>query len=87
MAEYRVLWEIDLEADTPEQAAEMAREIQARDGSTATVFTVMGRATSSGGIGDGPIFERVGEFDVRDGKALTIDAADALDAADNEGTG
>lgn len=37
---YRVRWEIDIEADTPREAADRAREIQANSESTATVFNV-----------------------------------------------
>lgn len=37
---YRVIWEIDIEADTPTGAAEQARTIQKRS-TCANVFTVM----------------------------------------------
>lgn len=40
MAEYRVEWAIDIEADTPEEAARLALKIQRDPASTATVFTV-----------------------------------------------
>jgi hypothetical protein len=37
---YRLTWEIDIEADSVQEAAETALEIQRRPDSTATVFTV-----------------------------------------------
>lgn len=40
MRQYRVIWEIDIDADSPREAAEKAREIQRDAGSVATVFTV-----------------------------------------------
>lgn len=40
MTEYRVVWEIDLEADSPEEAAELALEAQRDPTSLATVFEV-----------------------------------------------
>lgn len=40
MPNYIVKWEIDIEADTPREAAQMARKIQLRPDSTATVFDV-----------------------------------------------
>lgn len=40
MTFYRVSWEIDVDADTPEEAAERALEIQRNPASTATVFEV-----------------------------------------------
>lgn len=46
MSEFRVLWEIDLTAATPRDAARLAREIQLDSGSSATVFTVTGLADS-----------------------------------------
>jgi len=38
MADYRVTWEIDIEADSPREAAEQALKIQRRPGSSAVVF-------------------------------------------------
>lgn len=38
--EYRVTWRIDVDADTPEAAARLAREIMRDPQSTATVFDV-----------------------------------------------
>ena len=35
---YRVTWEIDIEADSPREAAELARACQVRPGTTAVVF-------------------------------------------------
>jgi len=40
MMNYRVLWEIDIDADSPREAAEGALQIQRRPDSIATVFTV-----------------------------------------------
>ena len=40
MTEYRVTWEIDVEAATPRDAAVQARRIQCDPRSLATVFTV-----------------------------------------------
>lgn len=39
---YRVRWEIDIEADTPHEAAEKALRIQRDPWSTATVFEILG---------------------------------------------
>ena len=38
--EFRVIWEIDIEADSPEQAVEEARAVQLRRDMPATVFEV-----------------------------------------------
>jgi hypothetical protein len=38
--EYRVIWEIDIHADSPKEAAEAAREVQLRPDMPATVFEV-----------------------------------------------
>ncbi len=40
MTIYRVAWEIDIDADSPREAAREALKIQRREGSIATVFTV-----------------------------------------------
>ena len=40
MTEYRVTWMIDVEADTPREAAVQALRLQRDPGSWATVFTV-----------------------------------------------
>lgn len=40
MPSYRVVWEIDAEADTPREAAEWALSIQRKPGSSAVVFDV-----------------------------------------------
>jgi hypothetical protein len=40
MKTYRVLWEIDISAETPEEAANKARKIQLNPESWATVFNV-----------------------------------------------
>ena len=37
---YRVRWEIEVEAETPQHAAEKARHYQTKPGTTATVFEV-----------------------------------------------
>jgi hypothetical protein len=38
--EFRVIWEIEIEADSPTEAAEEARVIQLTPGISATVFDV-----------------------------------------------
>lgn len=38
MANYYIIWEIDVEADSAREAAELARDIQLDPASTATVF-------------------------------------------------
>ena len=38
--EYHVMWEIDIKADSPEEAARIALDIQRNPESAATVFTV-----------------------------------------------
>ena len=40
--EFRVIWEIDIEADGPKEAAREARAIQLTPGMSATVFDVWG---------------------------------------------
>lgn len=45
MTEYRIVWEIDLYADSPREAATAAHHIQQDPYSTATVFTVENRDT------------------------------------------
>ena len=52
MPMYRVAWEIDLEAATPREAAEAAREIQLDLDSTANVFDVRDR--DEYGVSDAP---------------------------------
>jgi hypothetical protein len=42
MAQYRVTWDIELDADSPEDAARKALEIQRDPNSIATVFDVAG---------------------------------------------
>jgi hypothetical protein len=39
---YRVVWEIDIEAENPRKAAEVARFFQTAPDTTATVFDVRG---------------------------------------------
>ncbi len=41
MSEYTVTWEIDLNADSPVQAAKLARKFQLDPQSWATVFSVV----------------------------------------------
>jgi hypothetical protein len=38
--DYRVVWEIDIIADSPEEAARQAREFQIKEGTSAKVFDV-----------------------------------------------
>jgi hypothetical protein len=40
--EFRVIWEIEIEADSPKEAAEEARKIQLTPGMSASVFNVWG---------------------------------------------
>lgn len=40
MSMYRVVWEIDLDADSPREAAEIALRVQRDTDSLATVFAV-----------------------------------------------
>lgn len=47
MKNYRVVWEIDIEAETPRDAAELALEIQRNNESIATVFEVIGEKGTS----------------------------------------
>jgi hypothetical protein len=44
MADYRVAWEIDIEADSPDEAACEAMAIQRNPESTASIFTVRWRS-------------------------------------------
>lgn len=41
LRQYKVLWVIDIEAHSPRDAAELARSIQMREDSIATVFDVV----------------------------------------------
>lgn len=41
MAEYLVTWTIDIDADSPQEAAQKARAVQLRRDSSATVFAVL----------------------------------------------
>lgn len=51
MPDYRVRWEIDIDADSPREAAEKAREIQLDPESTAIVFEVSERyVTTTPGV-------------------------------------
>jgi hypothetical protein len=43
--EFRVIWEIEIEADSPKQAAQEARVIQLTPGMSATVFDVWAHGT------------------------------------------
>jgi hypothetical protein len=38
--EYRVIWEIDIHADSPQQAAERARAVQLDPDTPATIFSI-----------------------------------------------
>lgn len=62
MAMYRVRWEIDVEAETPYEAAVAARKAQVRPGTIATVFEV------SEHVGPGePRWRHCGMFDLGKG--------------------
>lgn len=41
MNEYRVIWEIDLEAESPVEAAKLAQAIHRDPNSTASIFSVV----------------------------------------------
>lgn len=56
---YLVTWEIDIEADSPREAAEKALRIQRDPESIATVFAV-----TESGHEDGGSFVRTTEFDL-----------------------
>lgn len=47
MKTYRVIWEIDIEANCPEDAVSLAREMQLDSNSGATVFCVAERGSST----------------------------------------
>ena len=49
--EYRVKWEIDVDTDTPREAAERALEIMRDPGSEATVFMVIPHGSDPADIG------------------------------------
>jgi hypothetical protein len=65
MTEYHVTWAIEVEADSPAEAAEKARRYAVKEDTTATVFAVHEKWEERGGIDDGPIWKRLAEFDVR----------------------
>jgi hypothetical protein len=44
METYRVVWEVDVDADSSEEAAEKARQYQVATDTTATVFDVRDEA-------------------------------------------
>lgn len=67
MREYVVTWRIDIEADSPEEAARKAREIQLRPNSIANVFTVTER---------GAPLSRVVDLDACDGRIPKRDSAE-----------
>lgn len=48
MNEYRVIWEIDIEAETPREAAQQALDIQRNPDSIATCFTVRSASIVNG---------------------------------------
>ena len=50
MPEYRVRWEIDIEADNPQEAAEKALAIHRKPDSIATVFDVALKISENGGL-------------------------------------
>jgi hypothetical protein len=63
--EFRVIWEIDIHADSPNQAVEAAREVQLSPDMPATVFEVWDHArqkmhridlaTATGRLGNGEV--------------------------------
>lgn len=58
MPEYTVRWEIEIDADSPEEAARMALEIQRDPRSTALVFDVI---NNDWGGGDFLMIDLAGE--------------------------
>ncbi|MBD3262045.1 MAG: hypothetical protein GF334_10345 [Candidatus Altiarchaeales archaeon] len=50
MTEYRIVWEINIEADNPREAAEEALRIQRDPESCATVFEVREEGTEEDGV-------------------------------------
>lgn len=66
MADYRVQWEIDVKADTPNEAAIAARRLAVNAGYPSSDATfevgVFERVSESGGIDDGPMFKRVADM-------------------------
>jgi hypothetical protein len=66
MTRYRVQWEIDIDADSPADAAVKARRLCVNQEPecrfTVAVFAI---ASESGGIDDGPVFERIAELEVQ----------------------
>lgn len=65
MTEYRVRWEIDLEAESPRDAAEMALLIQRNPDAIATVFDVVELSPRSLIGPDGEFFTQDGGHQVR----------------------
>jgi len=53
MPEYNVYWEIQIEADTPQEAARIAYTIQQDPNSIATIYTVTPRWKNSK---EGPVY-------------------------------
>lgn len=47
MPEYRVTWEMDIDADSPREAAEKALAVQRNPESIATIFTVTPRVKTT----------------------------------------
>jgi hypothetical protein len=56
---YRVTWEIDLEADSPREAAIEAQAIQRDPESTANVFSVRNRSDPQDALRDGGPAEEI----------------------------
>lgn len=61
MANYVVLWAIDVEACSMQEAAKLAREAQTREGTTATVFHVSLSRQTDGKVAE--VLERCTQVD------------------------
>lgn len=82
MPSYRVTWEIDVEADSPSEAAEEARKHQVARNTTATVFNVIEHASDR--IPLCPDGKDHGAFDVIDGRGRPVDEIQSADARNRD---
>jgi hypothetical protein len=82
MRTYLVQWEIDIDADSPQEAAERARFYQTKPDTTATVFTIF-EPTHSRNPRDGAV--RVARIDLSFPKESQIfkTTRKAIDAIDD----
>lgn len=68
MIKYDVVWNIELEADSPGEAAQIAREIQLDPDSMATVFEVIDEEDQIYTVDVEDLIEAPAEEEVEDGK-------------------